>query len=42
MNDWKKIQKLYKTKELMGLFFMIIFFLIGVICDWNVLVKKMF
>ena len=40
MEEWKKIQKRYKTRELAGIICMVAFVLIGGICDWNVLVKK--
>lgn len=40
MEEWKKIQNRYKTREIAGIICMIIFIVIGAICDWNVLVKK--
>lgn len=40
MEDWKNIQKRYKTRELVGITCMVIFIFIGVIFDWNVLIKK--
>lgn len=40
MEEWKKIQKVYKTRELIGIIGMIIAIIIGAICDWNVLVEK--
>lgn len=40
MEDWKNIQKRYKTRELVGITCMVIFIFIGIICDWNVLIKK--
>ena len=38
MEEWKKIQKTYKIRELIGITGMIMSFVIGAICDWNVLV----
>lgn len=40
MEEWKKIQKTYKIRELIGITGMIMFFMVGAICDWNVLVKR--
>ena len=38
--EWKKIKKTYKTRELIGIIGMIVSIMIGIICDWNVLVEK--
>lgn len=35
----EKIQEEYKTNEIKGMVAIIIFFIIGGICDWNVLVE---
>ena len=35
MEEWKKIQKTYKIRELIGITGMIMSFVIGAICDWN-------
>ena len=40
MEEWKKIQKTYKIRELIGITGMIMSFIIGAICDWNVLVEN--
>lgn len=40
MEEWKKIKKIYKTRELIGIIGMIVSIMIGIICDWNVLVEK--
>lgn len=40
MEEWKKIQKTYKIRELIGITGMIMSFVIGAICDWNVLVQS--
>ena len=40
MEEWKQIQKTYKTRELIGIIAMIMSFIIGAICDWNVLVER--
>ena len=40
MKEWIKIQKTYKTRELIGIIGMILSFIVGAICDWNVLVEK--
>lgn len=40
MEEWKKIKKTYKTRELIGIIGMIVSIMIGIICDWNVLVEK--
>ena len=40
MEEWKKIQKSCRTRELIGIIAMILFFIIGAICDWNVLVES--
>jgi len=40
MDEWKKIQEEYKTNEIIGIVAIILFFIIGIICDWNVLVEK--
>ncbi len=40
MEEWKKIQKAYKTRELVGIIGMIMSIIIGAICDWNVLVER--
>ena len=40
MEEWKRIQKVYNTRELIGIIGMIMFIIIGAICDWNVLVEK--
>ena len=40
MEEWKKIQKAYKIRELIGIISMIMFIIIGGFCDWNVLVKR--
>lgn len=40
MEKWKKIEKTYKTREIIGIICMLISILIGAICDWNVLVGK--
>lgn len=42
MEGWEKIQKAYKTREIIGIIGMIMSIIIGAICDWNVLVEKMF
>lgn len=36
----EKIQEEYKTNEIRGIVAIILFFIIGIICDWNVLVEK--
>ena len=40
VEEWKKIKKTYKTRELIGIIGMIVSIMIGIICDWNVLVEK--
>lgn len=40
MEEWKKIQKKYKIRELVGIGCMVVFLSIGIVCDWNVLVEK--
>ena len=35
MEEWKKIQKTYKIRELIGITGMIMSFVIGAICDWK-------
>ena len=40
MEEWKKIQKTYKIRELIGITGMNMSFVIGAICDWNVLVQS--
>ena len=40
MEEWKKIQKAYRTRELIGIIGMIMSIIIGAICDWNVLVER--
>lgn len=40
MNTWKKIQRKYKTLELLGIIGIVACIFIGAICDWNVLVYK--
>ena len=40
MEEWKKIQKSCRTREMIGIIAMILFFIIGAICDWNVLVES--
>ena len=40
MEEWKKIQKTYKIRELIGITGMIMSLVIGAICDWNVLVQS--
>ena len=40
MEEWIKIQKTYKIRELIGIIGMIMSFIIGAICDWNVLVES--
>lgn len=40
MNEWKKIQKICKMRELIGIISMIMFVLLGAFCDWNVLVDR--
>lgn len=40
MEEWKKIQKAYKIRELIGIMGIIMSIIIGAICDWNVLVEK--
>lgn len=40
MEEWKKINKAYKTRELTGIIAMIVSLIIGAICDWNVLVER--
>lgn len=40
MEEWRKIQKKYKTREIIGIVGMIASFMIGAICDWNVLVEN--
>lgn len=39
MEKWKKVQKPYKTRELIGITGIIILFIIGALCDWNVIVE---
>lgn len=36
MEEWEKIHKVYKTRELVGIIGMIMFIIIGGLCDWNV------
>lgn len=40
MEEWKKIQKTYKIREIIGITGMIMSVIIGAICDWNVLVES--
>lgn len=40
MNEWKKIQRAYKKRELIGIISMLILIIIGIICDWNVIVNR--
>lgn len=40
VEEWKKIKKTYKTRELIGIIGMIVSIMIGIIYDWNVLVEK--
>ena len=40
MEKWKNIQKLCRTRELIGIIAMIVSFIIGAICDWNVFVEN--
>ena len=40
VEEWKKIKKTYKTRELIGIIGMIVSIMIGIICDWNVPVEK--
>lgn len=40
MEEWKNNRKTYKTRELIGIMGMSLSFIIGAICDWNVLVEK--
>ena len=40
METWKKIQKKNKRNEILGIVCMGVCLTIGIICDWNVLVKN--
>lgn len=40
MEEWKRLQKVYKTRELISIICIITFIIIGAVCDWNVLVKR--
>lgn len=40
MEEWKKIQKTYRIREIIGITGMIMSIIIGAICDWNVLVES--
>ncbi|ODR42459.1 hypothetical protein [Eisenbergiella tayi] len=40
MEEWKKIQKACKTREVIGIIGMIMSIIIGAICDWDVLVER--
>lgn len=40
MREWKKVQKAYKTRELISIIGMIMSIIVGAICDWNVLVER--
>lgn len=40
MEGWKSIQKVYRKREILGLIAIAISFMIGAICDWNVLIEK--
>lgn len=40
MEEWKKIQNVYKKRELIGIVGMILSIIVGAVCDWNVLVEN--
>lgn len=40
MEEWKKLKKTYKVRELLGIISMVTCIIIGAICDWNVLVES--
>lgn len=39
MEKWKRKQKRYEIREIVGIVAMVVFIFIGGVCDWNVLVK---
>ena len=42
MEEWEKVQKRHKTREIIAIVVMIAFFLVGGFMDWNVLNQIVF